>query len=84
MTILRTSSKGRAISMANNDRYWYRMKIWEEMESEVILISSRKLTAAELDKRAERCRVKGETTFLGVKEADIYCAEAGRGEPPDV
>lgn len=84
MTTLRTSSMERIISMATNDRYWYRMKISEEMESEVILISSRRLNAAELEKRAERCRVKGETTFLGVKDVDIYCAESGRGEPPDV
>ena len=55
-----------------------------DRESDVILMSSRKLNATELEKRAERCRVKGETTFLGVKDVDIYCAESGRGEPPDV
>ena len=64
-------------------KYWYRMKIVETVESECYVVSEKKMTAKQLEKKAEEMRVDGRVVVTGVKDVDIFCDASGEGNAPN-
>ena len=56
-------------------KYRYVVKVVEEVEYSTAIESDKKLPWSRIKSIAEKRRVKGELSFLGVKDVDMYCPE---------
>ena len=55
------------------------MHVTETVESQCVIESDRKLTYAQLARRAEKRRVDGKLTCTGVSDVKIFCEAASKG-----
>lgn len=57
-------------------KYRYVVKVVETVEYSTAIESDKKMPWCALEKIAESRRIKGELSFLGVKDVDSWCDEA--------
>ena len=69
--------------MTSHKTYAYTMHVTETIESQCVIESDRKLTYAQLARRAEKRRINGKLTCTGVSDVEIFCEAASKGGQPD-
>lgn len=70
------TSRNMRTTGAVDHKYRYKVKVVETVEYSTVIESDKKLPWFALEKIAESRRIKGELSFVGVKDVDLWCDEA--------